>query len=271
MGRRRRGVGVASALRARSNKVVLLGLVELEGAGDALEDAVGGAGEVPAFHPHVVVDADAGEQCHFLSTQALDAPVSPVGGQAGLLWSEARASRAEELADLGSVVHANQRTSAAPPQGGTVITCNDRHSRGIREQPSLDKPSTRTNLFVRRAAGDQLLAQLKETMRATIMYGAGDVRVENVPDATLQLPTDAVVRVLRSCICGSDLHPYRNMPAFAEGTPMGHEFLGVVEELGAGVAGLAKGDVVIAPFVWSDNTCDFCREGLQTSCRHGLR
>jgi threonine dehydrogenase-like Zn-dependent dehydrogenase len=108
-------------------------------------------------------------------------------------------------------------------------------------------------------------------MRATIMYGAGDVRVENVPDATLQLPTDAVVRVLRSCICGSDLHPYRNMPAFAEGTPMGHEFLGVVEELGAGVAGLAKGDVVIAPFVWSDNTCDFCREGLQTSCRHGLR
>lgn len=106
-------------------------------------------------------------------------------------------------------------------------------------------------------------------MRATIMYGAGDVRVENVPDAALQLPTDAVVRVLRSCICGSDLHPYHNMPPSAEGTPMGHEFLGVVEELGSQVAGLAKGDVVIAPFVWSDNTCDFCLEGLHTSCRHG--
>lgn len=106
-------------------------------------------------------------------------------------------------------------------------------------------------------------------MRATIMYGAGDVRVENVPDAALQLPTDAVVRVLRSCICGSDLHPYHNMPPSAEGTPMGHEFLGVVEELGSQVAGLAKGDVVIAPFVWSDNTCDFCLEGLPTSCRHG--
>jgi threonine dehydrogenase-like Zn-dependent dehydrogenase len=106
-------------------------------------------------------------------------------------------------------------------------------------------------------------------MRATIMYGAGDVRVENVPDAKLQLPTDAVVRVLRSCICGSDLHPYHNMPASAEGKPMGHEFLGVVEEVGAEVAGLKRGDVVIAPFVWSDNTCDFCREGLQTSCRHG--
>jgi threonine dehydrogenase-like Zn-dependent dehydrogenase len=106
-------------------------------------------------------------------------------------------------------------------------------------------------------------------MRATIMYGAGDVRVETVPDATLQLPTDAVVRVLRSCICGSDLHPYHNLPASSEGKPMGHEFLGVVEELGAEVTGLTKGDVVIAPFVWSDNTCDFCREGLQTSCRHG--
>lgn len=106
-------------------------------------------------------------------------------------------------------------------------------------------------------------------MRATIMYGAGDVRVENVPDAALQLPTDAVVRVLRSCICGSDLHPYHNMPPSAKGTPMGHEFLGVVEELGSQVAGLAKGDVVIAPFVWSDNTCDFCLEGLHTSCRHG--
>jgi threonine dehydrogenase-like Zn-dependent dehydrogenase len=106
-------------------------------------------------------------------------------------------------------------------------------------------------------------------MRATVMYGAGDVRVENVPDQMVQLPTDALVRVLRSCICGSDLHPFHNMPASNTGTPMGHEFLGVVEELGSDVHGLAKGDVVIAPFVWADNTCDFCQEGLHTSCRHG--
>jgi threonine dehydrogenase-like Zn-dependent dehydrogenase len=106
-------------------------------------------------------------------------------------------------------------------------------------------------------------------MRATLMYGAGDVRVEEVPDAALREPADAVVRVLRSCICGSDLWPYWSMPPTEHGRRMGHEFLGVVEDTGAEVSGLKAGDVVVAPFVWSDNTCDFCREGLQTSCRHG--
>src|SRR5664280_1835316 len=77
-------------------------------------------------------------------------------------------------------------------------------------------------------------------MRATVMYGAGDVRVENVPDPTLTEPTDAVVRVLRSCICGSDLWPYRSMPATTEGRRMGHEFLGVVEDTGADVSGVKK-------------------------------
>lgn len=101
------------------------------------------------------------------------------------------------------------------------------------------------------------------------MYGAGDVRIENIPDPVLQQPTDAIVRVVRSCICGSDLHPYHNLPAAAAGTPMGHEFIGVVEEVGAEVSTLKKGDFVIAPFAWSDGTCEFCREGLQTSCRHG--
>ena len=106
-------------------------------------------------------------------------------------------------------------------------------------------------------------------MRATVIYGAGDVRVEDVPDPTLREPTDAVVRVLRSCICGSDLWPYGSMPASEQGRRIGHEFLGVVEDVGAEVSGLKAGDVVVAPFVWADNTCDFCREGLQTSCRHG--
>ncbi|MFI7453835.1 zinc-dependent alcohol dehydrogenase family protein [Nonomuraea sp. NPDC049714] len=106
-------------------------------------------------------------------------------------------------------------------------------------------------------------------MRATLIYGAGDVRVEDVPDPVLREPTDALVRVLRSCICGSDLWPYKSRPATEEGERIGHEFLGVVEDLGGQVSGLRRGDVVLAPFVWSDNTCDFCREGLQTSCRHG--
>jgi threonine dehydrogenase-like Zn-dependent dehydrogenase len=108
-----------------------------------------------------------------------------------------------------------------------------------------------------------------DVMRATVMYGAGDVRVENVPDAALKEPTDAVVRVLTGCICGSDLWPYGSLPASEHGRRMGHEFLGVVEDIGSDVAGLARGDVVVAPFVWADNTCDFCREGLHTSCRHG--
>ena len=106
-------------------------------------------------------------------------------------------------------------------------------------------------------------------MRATVMYGAGDVRVESVPDPVLREPTDALLRIVRSCICGSDLHPYHSMPASPDGSPMGHEFIGVVEELGADVSGLSIGDVVIAPFAWSDNTCEFCQEGLHTSCRNG--
>jgi len=101
------------------------------------------------------------------------------------------------------------------------------------------------------------------------MYGAHDVRVEDVPDAALREPTDAVVRVLRSCICGSDLWPYGSMPASEEGQRIGHEFIGIVEDAGREVSGLKSGDLVVAPFVWADNTCDFCTEGLQTSCRHG--
>jgi threonine dehydrogenase-like Zn-dependent dehydrogenase len=106
-------------------------------------------------------------------------------------------------------------------------------------------------------------------MRATFMYGAGDVRVIDVPDPALKRPTDALVRIVRSCICGSDLHPYHGMPATPEGKSMGHESLGVVEEAGADVATVKRGDLVVVPFAWQDNTCDFCREGFQTSCRHG--
>ncbi|MWV48852.1 alcohol dehydrogenase catalytic domain-containing protein [Rathayibacter sp. VKM Ac-2803] len=101
------------------------------------------------------------------------------------------------------------------------------------------------------------------------MYGAGDVRVETVPDPIIQQPTDAIVRVTRACICGSDLHPYHSLPASDRGTPMGHELIGVVEETGPAVTTLKKGDFVIAPFSFSDNTCSFCRDGFQTACKHG--
>ncbi|MEV8544899.1 alcohol dehydrogenase catalytic domain-containing protein [Streptomyces sp. NPDC051572] len=108
-------------------------------------------------------------------------------------------------------------------------------------------------------------------MRAALMYGAGDVRVEDRPDPKIVKPADAVVRVVAACVCGSDLWPYASMPATDTGRPMGHEFLGVVEETGADVTGLKTGDLVVAPFTYSDNTCDYCAKGLHISCRNGGR
>lgn len=106
-------------------------------------------------------------------------------------------------------------------------------------------------------------------MRATYIYGPGDIRVTEVPDPTIRNATDAIVRVVRTCVCGTDLHPYHSIRPTTEGVSIGHEFVGVVEDLGREVRTIKKGDLVIAPFVWSDGTCDFCREGLHTSCRHG--
>ncbi|MDQ0895201.1 zinc-binding dehydrogenase [Agromyces ramosus] len=106
-------------------------------------------------------------------------------------------------------------------------------------------------------------------MRATLMYDAGDVRVEEVPDPVLKEPTDAIIRVTYACVCGSDLHPYHDLQATPEGRRMGHEAIGVVEQVGSDVARLSVGDTVIVPFAWSDNTCTFCRDGITTSCVHG--
>src|SRR2546426_7830443 len=106
-------------------------------------------------------------------------------------------------------------------------------------------------------------------MRATVMFGAGDVRIENVPDARLIEPTDALVAVTRACICGSDLWPYRTLGHSDVGRRMGHEAIGVVEAVGADVRTVNVGDLVVMPFAYSDGTCVFCHEGLQTSCIHG--
>src|SRR6266704_1714312 len=106
-------------------------------------------------------------------------------------------------------------------------------------------------------------------MRATVMHGAGDVRVETVPDARIVEPTDALLRVTRSCICGSDLWPYNQMEHEDAGRRMGHEFIGIVEAVGAEVRTVKPGDLVVMPFAFSDGTCVFCHEGLQTSCVHG--
>jgi threonine dehydrogenase-like Zn-dependent dehydrogenase len=101
------------------------------------------------------------------------------------------------------------------------------------------------------------------------MFGAGDVRIENVPDARLIEPTDAVVTVTRACICGSDLWPYKTMEHTDSGRVMGHEAIGIVEAVGADVRTIKAGDLVVMPLAYSDGNCIFCHEGLQTSCIHG--
>ena len=105
-------------------------------------------------------------------------------------------------------------------------------------------------------------------MRATVMHKAHDVTVENLPDARIEQPTDAVIRITRACICGSDLWPYNGGPN-VEGQRMGHESIGVVEEVGSEVQTVRRGQVVVMPFAYSDGTCLFCDEGLQTACIHG--
>ncbi|GAA3056160.1 zinc-dependent alcohol dehydrogenase family protein [Actinokineospora globicatena] len=106
-------------------------------------------------------------------------------------------------------------------------------------------------------------------MRGTVLHGAGDVRLAEFPDPAVRLPTDAVVRVVASCVCGSDLWGYRGISPVAEPKRMGHEFVGVVEEVGAEVTTVRPGDFVIAPFAVSDGTCVHCRNGIHTSCERG--
>ena len=106
-------------------------------------------------------------------------------------------------------------------------------------------------------------------MRATVMHAGEDVRIENVPDPVVVDPSDAVVRVVRASICGSDLWPYKAMEPGATSRVMGHEALGVADTIGSDVHTLNEGELVVMPFAFSDGTCGFCHQGLQTSCVHG--
>jgi threonine dehydrogenase-like Zn-dependent dehydrogenase len=106
-------------------------------------------------------------------------------------------------------------------------------------------------------------------MRVTTIHGPGDIRLEERPRPELSAPTDAVVKVTAGCICGSDLWPYRGQSPVRAGSPIGHEMVGVVEEVGAEVTSFAPGDFVIAPFCTCDNTCPHCQNGAQSACRNG--
>ncbi|MEU8821545.1 zinc-dependent alcohol dehydrogenase family protein [Actinoplanes sp. NPDC048796] len=105
-------------------------------------------------------------------------------------------------------------------------------------------------------------------MRGAVLYAPGDVRVENRDDPRIEAPTDAIIKISATCVCGSDLHPYRGVQPVGEPAPMGHEYVGVVEEVGSAVTGVRKGQFVVGSFWASDNTCEICRAGYQSACVH---
>ncbi|WP_331770112.1 zinc-dependent alcohol dehydrogenase family protein (plasmid) [Embleya sp. NBC_00888] len=105
-------------------------------------------------------------------------------------------------------------------------------------------------------------------MRGVVMHAPGDVRVEERADPAILAPTDAVIRLAATCVCGSDLWPYRGIESFDAPAPMGHEYAGVVEQVGSAVTTVEPGQFVVGSFFASDNTCEICRAGYQSSCVH---
>ena len=105
-------------------------------------------------------------------------------------------------------------------------------------------------------------------MRGVVMYAPGDIRVEDRVDPRIVAPTDAIIRLSATCICGSDLWPYWGIEALDGPRPMGHEYVGIVEEVGSSVTTVKPGQFVVGSFFASDNTCEICRAGYQSSCVH---
>ena len=105
-------------------------------------------------------------------------------------------------------------------------------------------------------------------MKGTILYGPRDVRFEKRDDPKIVKPTDAIIKISAACVCGSDLWPYRGIQETTEPTPIGHEYCGIVEEVGSEVKSIKPGQFVIGSFFASDNTCPHCQAGYQTSCQH---
>ncbi|KQY47602.1 zinc-dependent alcohol dehydrogenase family protein [Cellulomonas sp. Root137] len=106
-------------------------------------------------------------------------------------------------------------------------------------------------------------------MRGAIIYGPNDVRFEERPDPTIVEPTDAVIRTVAACVCGSDLWRYRGLAEVATPVPIGHEYVGIVEQVGDAVTTVKPGDFVVGGFLHSDNTCPVCRKGMHSACQHG--
>src|SRR5215831_13025643 len=105
-------------------------------------------------------------------------------------------------------------------------------------------------------------------MKGTVLYGPRDVRFEERDPPKISNSTDAVINISATCVCGSDLWPYRGINPVTQPTPMGHEYCGIVEEVGSAVTSVKRGQFVIGSFFASDNTCPICRAGYQSSCLH---
>jgi hypothetical protein len=106
-------------------------------------------------------------------------------------------------------------------------------------------------------------------MRGAVLHAPGDIRLEARDDPTIVEPTDAIIRLSATCVCGSDLWPYRGIETVQVPTPMGHEYVGIVEEVGSAVRTIKPGQFVIGSFLASDNTCEICQAGYQSSCNQG--
>ena len=106
-------------------------------------------------------------------------------------------------------------------------------------------------------------------MKAAIFRGAFAIQVEQIPDAAILEPTDAVVRITHACICGTDLWPYRGQGQYQSGWQIGHEWMGIVQDIGSEVRTIKRGDRVIASYDFCDGTCEYCRKGLDSACVQG--
>ena len=175
------------------------GVVELQRPDDSFEHVFGHAGGVAALEARVVLDADAGEHRRLLATQALHAPVAAVGREAGLFGRDLRSPRSQELADVVPGVHVLHATSGCPRRGRP---CQYPSRRGLPRLAALVVP-----WMQRRVGPERRPRGLR--MRAALFNGPKDITVGERPDPVIQEPTDAVVRVVLACVCGSDLWYYR--------------------------------------------------------------
>jgi threonine dehydrogenase-like Zn-dependent dehydrogenase len=137
-----------------------------------------------------------------------------------------------------------------------------------RERPS-EKWRATLQWLQRQQATDRDQAGIKEeTMKATVLYGPRDVRFEDRDEPRIEQPSDAIIRIAATCVCGSDLWPFRGIQAIPQPTPMGHEYCGIVEEVGSAVQGVKAGQFVIGSFCIADNACPHCQAGYQSGCQH---